>query len=189
MKFKHQIPFHVDQEKTFTIFFDEEEELFYRQYTKVNMKPAHLYSGITATILYALLSSLTFTIFSEIPIFSVLFSFFSVVIFLLLTIYFIKKASNQTDIHYFHIYNDRLYSLIIQGEKDLKKRTLLFSGYFLFNLSIMFALYTHPNELVLFLCHTVFWWILLLGIYTNKLFKRRKLYRQMKEQMGDSYWG
>src|SRR5699024_3983455 len=119
MKLHHQIPFHFDKDKTFTIFYDEHEKMFYRKYSKVNTNPIYLYSGATVSITYPVLSALTYNFFSSIPFLPVIISLLAAFIFLLLTIYLSEKYFDSADIHYFDIPNkDRLYTLIVEVERS-----------------------------------------------------------------------
>lgn len=184
MKRRHQIPFHMDKEKTFAMFYDEEEKLFYRTYTKVNKNPIYLYSGVTATITYSLLSGVTFNLFSAIPFLAVVISFVAAIVFLVLTMYLVEKNFDKTDIHYFDILDEEyLYSLIVEGERALQNYFKIIVGVFVLDVGLMIALFINPNDFILFLCHTIFWWVLFVLIFTGNIYKRKKLYRTLREKI------
>lgn len=184
MKLKHQIPFHLNKEKTFTIFYDEKAKLFYRKYTKANTDPIYLYSGVFVTLTYPLLSGLTYSFFSKIPILPVVISFLAAVVFLGITKYIAEKQFEKTDIHYFDIPDeDYLYTLIVEGEESLQTYTSIVIGTLILNIFLMAALFAFPNEFILFLCHTIFWWVFFVLLAFSNLFKRRKLYRQLREKI------
>ena len=184
MKLSHQIPFHMDKEKNFTIFYDDEEELFYRKYTKINNKPIYLYSGVTATITYSLLSGVTYNLFSEVPFLPVIISFLAAIVFLALTKFLAEKNFDKTGIHYFDILNEEyLYTLIVEGERALHNYIAIIIGMFVLDICLMIALFVNPNEFILFLCHTIFWWVFFVLIFTGNIFKRKKLYRLLREKI------
>lgn len=184
MNLRHRIPFHMNKEKTFTIFYDEKEKLFYRKYTKVESKSIYLYSGVTATITYSLLSGITYNFFSKVPFLPVLISFVAAIIFLGLTMYLAEKNFDKSGIHYFDILNEEyLYSLIVEGERILQTYIAITIGMFILNMCLMIALFVFPNEFVLFLCHTIFWWVFFILISFGNIVKRKKLYRQLRKKI------
>ena len=184
MKIKQQIPFHMNADKTFTIFYDEEKKLFYRKYTKVKTDPIYMYSGIFVTLIYPLVSGVTYRLFSHTPILPVGISFLAAVVFLYVTMYLVEKQFNQTDIYSFNIPDeDYLYTLIVEGERQLQTYRSIVIGSLVLNLCLMAALFTYPNEFVLFLCHTIFWWVFFVLLTFSNLFKRKKLYRQLRSKI------
>lgn len=184
MKLRRHILFHMDKRKTFSIFYDEEEKLFYRKYTKVNTNPIYLCSGITATLTSYGVSKITILSLISIPFLTVFISFLLAIVFVAITLFLVEKNVDTTNTHYFYILNeDYLYSLVVEGERSLKGYMKLIIGIFIVAVGVMLALFVMPDDPVLFLCHTVFWWLFLFMTFTGNIFKRKKLYRTLRKRI------
>lgn len=178
MKLRHHILFHMDKTKTFSIFYDERKKQFYRKYTKTNTSFIYLFTGIGATFVSIGLSSATFHLFQGAPIFAILMSFFLSIVFFAVTIYFAEKNSAKDTPHYFDIvHEDYLYALVIEGERSLRMYIGIVVGIFVVAIGITFALFAIPEDPVLFVSHTIFWWTFLVMLFTGNMVKRKRLYR------------